>query len=533
MNKTIWFGVLVLSAGGVLQANDIYIAQSAAGAGNGSSCANAYAMTYFNTSTNWSSAASGTKIGPGSTVHLCGTFSAAAGTSGLLTVQGSGTSGSPVTIVAETGLLMQAPYWGVGGAITASGVSWVTMNGQNTGTIQATANGTNLANQAPSCGSAFCTSGLSMVQCDNCVIENWTIANIYVNVPPNDESNAAGTSTGIFYNGGNNSTVSGNTVHDAKWCVVFGFWPQVTTQNVTISGNTLYNCDHGVAVYSDNSGATLSNLSVSGNTIHDAVNWDDAMVYNHHDGIHISPVQASTQINGAYLYNNYIYGDWGANCNSYIYVEAGPQVITNANLFNNVLVNTVAGHGCANGLLQDYNAQNSLIANNTLVGPTQSSGQGLILEEYSQYHSVVKNNIVMGFQNAMYVGQSANTPVSDYNDFYNVANIAAVWGVNCCNQLQQWTAQSGSPDQHSLTGNPNLNSSYIPQAGSPVHLAGINLTSVGLTALDSDKAGTARPSGACTASGASGCWDLGAYQLSAGTGAVKPNPPSQLNAQAK
>lgn len=38
-------------------ANDIYIAQSAAGSGNGSSCANAYAYSYFNTAGNWTSGA--------------------------------------------------------------------------------------------------------------------------------------------------------------------------------------------------------------------------------------------------------------------------------------------------------------------------------------------------------------------------------------------------------------------------------------------------------------------------------------------
>ncbi len=71
------FGFIVIAGlalcTGVAKANDIYIAQSAAGSANGSNCANAYAATFFNTAANWGSGAN--KIGPGTTVHLCGTIS--------------------------------------------------------------------------------------------------------------------------------------------------------------------------------------------------------------------------------------------------------------------------------------------------------------------------------------------------------------------------------------------------------------------------------------------------------------------------
>src|ERR1700722_4423412 len=69
---------------------DIYISQTIAGAANGSSCANAYPATYFNTSGNWGPGAS--QIGPGTTVHLCGTISTP------ISAQASGTMGSPITI---------------------------------------------------------------------------------------------------------------------------------------------------------------------------------------------------------------------------------------------------------------------------------------------------------------------------------------------------------------------------------------------------------------------------------------------------
>lgn len=68
----------------------VYLAQSAQGNGDGSSCANARAASWFNSSSNWGSAA--TAIGPGTTVRLCGSVTTS------LTFQGSGASGNPVTI---------------------------------------------------------------------------------------------------------------------------------------------------------------------------------------------------------------------------------------------------------------------------------------------------------------------------------------------------------------------------------------------------------------------------------------------------
>ena len=61
----------------VMEAKDFYIAQNAAGSNNGTSCANAFAYRFFNNAANWGSGA--TQIGPGTTVHLCGTFNGAAG----------------------------------------------------------------------------------------------------------------------------------------------------------------------------------------------------------------------------------------------------------------------------------------------------------------------------------------------------------------------------------------------------------------------------------------------------------------------
>ena len=111
--------ILLVSAiflfSGVCFANDIYIAQSASGTGNGSSCANSRAASFFNSSGNWGAGAA--QIGPGTVVHLCGAVS-------NLTFQGNGASGNPV-IVDGTGAtfagdftLSNRQYW------TIRNVTW-------------------------------------------------------------------------------------------------------------------------------------------------------------------------------------------------------------------------------------------------------------------------------------------------------------------------------------------------------------------------------------------------------------------------
>src|SRR5438477_846826 len=148
--------VLVIAAAGVpissafATATDVYIASGAAGAANGSSCSNALGIGFFNDWRNWGSGAA--QIGPGSTVHLCGTITAPAGASGYISFQASGASGAPITLAAEPGAVLQAPFWGQYGAIEARGVNNVVIDGRGVGLIQATDNGTNLANQAPNCG---------------------------------------------------------------------------------------------------------------------------------------------------------------------------------------------------------------------------------------------------------------------------------------------------------------------------------------------------------------------------------------------
>ena len=99
-------------------ASNIYVAQSSAGGNTGSDCADAYAVTYFNTSGNWGM---GNPITAGTTVHLCGTFTGIAGAT-MLTAYGSGSNGNPIIIKFEVGTVLTSPAWNnTNGAIFLNG----------------------------------------------------------------------------------------------------------------------------------------------------------------------------------------------------------------------------------------------------------------------------------------------------------------------------------------------------------------------------------------------------------------------------
>ncbi len=90
-------------------ATAVYLGQAAAGTGDGSSCANARAASWFNSASNWGTGSG--QIGAGTTVYLCGTVSTS------LTFQGSGAAGSPVTLDG-TGATYN------GGISTGNNLSW-------------------------------------------------------------------------------------------------------------------------------------------------------------------------------------------------------------------------------------------------------------------------------------------------------------------------------------------------------------------------------------------------------------------------
>lgn len=496
-------------------ANAVYLAQTAAAGASGSSCGSAFAYTYFNTSSNWTSGTpSGTQIGPGTTVHLCGTITAAPGSSNFLVFQGGGTSGNTLTLLFEPNAVLQATYWS-GNAIFSTGNSYITVNGGTNGIIQATNNGMaslGYANQQDNGNGVLLATGSYMT------VQNLTVQNMYVRACTepigNCTDSSGGNTGGAAVENGSNLTIANSTCHDLHWC--FGYSDAYGTGaqgNIYIYGNTVYHMDHGIFGDLSNASATASNIFIHDNIIHDAQPWDSAQNYYHHDGIHVYNYGTSGVTTNVQVYNNYIYGDWGAGVNAWIFLEgdSGNSHWTGPEVYNNVLVDQSSVAHAGNGFISTDGAA-PIIVSNTIIGSTSVGSGGVLIDGAG---ATFMNNTLQATTPAVtlssYYGGTIASGKGDDNNYYNVTTwnneAFAAWQASC------------SCDSHSQqNSNPNLSSSYQPNSGSPLIKAGFNLSGLGISALDSDKSGAQRP-----ASGA-GNWDIGAYQ-SATVQVQMPQPP--------
>jgi hypothetical protein len=248
-------------------------------------------------------------------------------------------------------------------------------------------------------------------------------------------------------------------------------------------------------------------------------------------------------MNACDIYDNYIYGDPGTHTNTFIFASASAtgSSINNLHVFNNLLTNTATAlaNTPANGLIQIW-VSNGQVYNNTLIGNGQNQENGLgntsvAISNNPGKGLILQNNIISNFYLGLYTGSGATYAVSDGNDFSNLIYT----GTDNTNTYYQTLAdyqtctKNGCPaihDTHSISAAPNLNSSYQPQSSSPTNMAGFNLTSVGITNLDLDRADNPRPPGTCSTQGTPSCWGMGAYQFV--SSAAPPTPGTALTAQA-
>jgi hypothetical protein len=484
------------------KANDIYFTQN--GTGTGASCSDPQNVTYFNTASNWGS---GKPITAGTILHLCGTFTGTAGQQ-LLAVHGSGTSSAPITIKFESGANLTAPYWSVSGAINESGFSYITIDGGTNGIIQNTANGTGMANQV----SSIAINGAS---CTGCVVQNLTIANLYVHTSTSDVTVDQTSVNCIHFNSATNVTVSNVTCHDAGWAITgpgTGF---------TVKNSDFYHVDHGIAC---GASGTISNFSVHDNHFHDFANWDSDPTINkyHHDAVHLwasSPDLVSTGV----IYNNLVDGDSGVNVTAYFYLEGNVQNVT---IFNNVLlvlstrtipapIYLTANHSGVNQPATD----NALY--NNFVNAGGHTGGAAVFSRFGESNFTAVNNVLTGGNTDLsFVDGGSLTTTGINNELYD--DIKADFGVNNAlnwqgtnySVLSSWQSACHCDAKSLLVPGSQINADSTGHllAGSKGIGLGANLTSIatGIRApLARDKNGVARP--------ATGAWDVGAYETQGGT----------------
>jgi hypothetical protein len=512
--KLLFTSLLLFVTVALSSASDIYIAQNAAGGNNGADCADAYAKSYLDTGGNWKA---------GNTYHLCGTFTAPAGTSGYINVGASGKNGSPITLLFENGAVLTSAYW-AGSVIAINGNSYITIDGGTNGIIQATANGTNLANKADNGECVTSQSG----NATNVTVQNLTCANLYVDASPSD--NGGEDTYGFDIWNTSNLVIQNNTIHDVKWAIRNSYGVGSTYSNLTVTGNNIYNMDHGwFGTDSDSSGsAVMSGFYIYGNTLGSMTNWDNTANNNHHDWFHHSTNSAASRFTDFYLYNNVASGDVGSNANGgFFSFPGGPSAVSGVYVFNNVFVNTSSNHCWANGFVSLYSVGAASITNNTFVSNTSSCKDNGLDYNDSSTGLTFENNIAQNTANSsIYVASGVNVSSMNYNVYYQ--SLSWFWTSNWYSTLSSWQSASHL-DAASTVNTPKLTSSYhLTDKTSSAWQTGSNLYNMcngqpnpGLGALCLDKAGVSRPS--------SGSWDIGAYYDSGGNSQA-PNPPSGLQA---
>lgn len=514
--------VLLLLCGSSFATNAVYIADAAAGGNTGVDCANAKAKGYFNTIGNWSASPTGIQIGPDTTVHVCGTITGTANSTGLA-FQGGGSSGHPIILLFETGAIVQAPYWAsslggtsAGGITFGNGLSNLTVDGGSNGILQNTANGSSLANQQAS-------TGVSGFNCTTCEVKNLNLINIYVNVSPS-----------ATIGGGDNSVVRGidfsgigwlihdNIIHDCGWCIV-DFYAGVNNSNHQFYNNVISNFGHAFAIAASAASATLDIVLLHDNDLHDTSNWDTAGCSFHMDGLHAFGTTGSS-MDHVYVYNNYIHGNWGSCPTGFFFIEGGggtpAHMHTNA-WWNNVavvqtsIVNTNGWFGIFSG---GEGSTTTTFYDNTIIGPNATDNTACF-NIGSLNGLTFRNNTVNACGDPVNFGSLTNVGTIN-NNFYGTScqngGNCFVWNGSFTGSFANWKTACSCDGASIQSNSPLLNADGSPQTSSPVILAGTNLTTSAtgnLATLQNDttkghtRSALSRPTGATP-------WDIGAYQFS-------------------
>ena len=561
------FFILILFIPSLALGADYYVAQTAAGSGDASSCANAKALTW-----NWTTP----NVAGDDTVHLCGTLT------GQLIVATSGTSNHPITVKFETGAKFSTSTWTTGGAyarIYGSAKSYITIDGGTNGIIEATDNGTSRTNQIDLHG-IFFENGANNIE-----IKNLTIQNLYVRTGTS-ERNSYGMGIRMI---GDTSVIK---IHDCvfNWMLVavaFGF---DTSSDLKVYNNTFTNTNRSITGGTTGGTSVASGIHIYNNTASAWEGWDQEPDNdNHHNFVHIWNQQAGASVSDINIYGNTIHGGYGSRATSAIYLE---HTTTSTNIYNNLFYSDDASNP-ADGLLTiDLESIDYLrIMNNTFIGNGSGIAINLTVKAINGggARPLIENNIFYDFGTIIYENGSDTDSqtwagTSNYNDIYSsdYANVmwrsipysstngtftecetvtggssgatAKFWRLSGGNLqvreqtgaftaggeritglssgayvnttagtgsgsisngqlgVEYWMAQSGAnavcKEANSITSTPGLDGSYKPGVSSAVKDAGTSLA----TYFTTDKDGATR----------SGTWDIGAYEYAAGGDTTPP-----------
>lgn len=513
------------------QMASVYISPSGAGSINGTSCANADAESFVNTAGNWGTGAN--QIGPGTTVNLCsGTYST------QLVCKGSGASGNPVTFQFLAGASFQAALWAAqSGAIYCANQGFINIIGQGSSTTTDIENLTN-GDAGVTCPGGTCTTqsdstGIMLSGAHDITIQNLNCSNLYVKTVANlvagpDLSSKPGC---IYWNASTgNITITHSIFHDQAWAINMSCG---IGSNISIDHDQFYADDHGVFIGLNScASATISNISIHDDWFHDFRNWDTTDDWWHHDGIHIADQTGAGPytITGVSIYNNVYDGDWGGHITANLYCQSAQTsggVLENVTVYNNVYAGTrqAVGNGSDNC---QTNGTGIHFYDNVYIGLAGLSQDYCLSPQSASAAAVdVENNVFVNCPIPIHIDTNFEPTAGNWHhNIYENTTTYWQWGASnyttfsgfqgaCgCDATANGSSAQSTVDIYTTD---QVTSPYVgqPQAGSVVLSAGANLTSLGITPLDSDttlgnnRTAVARPS--------TGAWDIGAF-LGSGSG---------------
>lgn len=576
-----------------LFAKDIYVSQSGGGTTN--------SVAWLGTKANWN----GSIIAPGDIIHLVGVFNT------KLLLHGGGSPGNPITILFEPGAKLSAPTWGQFStfgsgtkALTDSAlyspdfVHDIVIDGGTDGVIECTSNGH---------GGTFTNhcAGISLWAHSNIEIKNLTIRNMCIyNGTDNWRpiypyyTNLNGTTNITSQDVWNNWPTPGAHLTDAK---PINFRdPAASTDGIYItpqgSANLfIHNCTfdmlgNGIllAMTAGTSSAWAVNTNIQiysnrferynwgigwlqstpftlcydsglwANYFDNSTNWNGnpkgltSLNNNHGDSIILSCngdwTGPATNFN-MQVYRNYFGANQTTNMSSWLYQEtvANATYWQNLKIHNNIFRRDIPNQTSVAALM-DINGDNTLVANNTLIGTNAlyasvgppnhgnisiSFGLGIGVSALNARPPRIYNNVVYNLGTAIGAWVHLTQPMTnvDYNSYtfvhipdpgpYPVDNNQYMsWGYSVgTGGTTSWSGwRSLKNDLHGTINRPSFDVNFKPRTTDTVLVSkGTNLTAQGITF---DFAGNPRP--------ATGQWTIGAFEVP-NNGTTLIIPPSQLS----
>ncbi len=492
-------------------AKDHYISQSGIGGADGSSAANARAVSWLNTSGNWGEGAG--KVSAGDTVRLAGTISSP------ITVHGSGAAGKPITILFETGAKLSGPGLR-GNWITVDTKDYITIDGGASGiiggrganlagangVIENTDNGTGRGNQVN-------TTGIFTRGCRHIIVRNLVIRNLYVRT---DIEDMAGEGHGFYMDddnrrGINNHLISNCHLNDMRVGVAWEYGPN--TSDLTMNQVTTTRVNFGGRCGGWGAGVSGTRLNVTHCWIYDFLNWDNYSKNDkyHHDGFFIWAVSGATWAEANFVGNiigpHYTTYPGGYNsATAGIFTQGG--IAGPINIYNNTFPNDGKG-GPSDGIVSLSTTGTGVfrVLNNTFIGGTGANQLNFSAMTGGKLTILIRNNIFTGPDRAIgSLFRNGVTINSSHNLGYRLVANPFSWGTGGDGggiSLASWKSAT-KQDANWITANPRLTETYRLVRGSPAIGAGENLSQY----FSTDAAGNSRP--------ASGPWDVGAFMFGEG-----------------